>query len=74
MITPNEEFNALMRRAEANRNLDGMPVVAQVFWIGYGAALRELQSGRGKKWVAKYSAAQQAASAPVLGNSGDEAA
>lgn len=64
MSTLNEEISALLRRADALREQDGISESMQAFWRGYAKGLRDLQSGGGQKAAAKDSAAQQATREP----------
>lgn len=58
LSTPNEEINALLRRADALKDQDGAPESVRMFWRGYAKGLRDLQSGAARKAAAKDSAAQ----------------
>jgi len=64
MSTLNEEVGALLRRADALREQDGISESMKAFWRGYAKGLRDLQSGGGQKAAAKDSATQQAAREP----------
>jgi hypothetical protein len=58
MSASDEEIGALLRRADALRDQDGISESIHAFWRGYAKSLRDLQSGGGRKAAAKDSAAQ----------------
>lgn len=64
MSASDEEIDALLRRADALKDHDGVPESIQAFWCGYAKGLRDLQSGGGRKAAAKDLAGQHLASVP----------